>query len=336
MKSGVKRIARPRYGKILKLTDTTDLRGLKILYIGNFQSPYSTENDIAWTLSDMGATVYKKQENQDTTDEMIQWLGVADIILYTHTHGWITPGSFPMRKLLDKFRRRNTPTVGIHLDYWYGLERQKDVGIDDFWGVEYMFTPDGDKRSQQWFESLKINHHYLPPAVVKRDCYLAEPHKGYRSDVIFVGSKNYHKEWPYRTDLIEWLEKTYKNRFRHWGGDGIRSIRGDELNTLYASSKIAVGDSLCLDFNHQYYWSDRVYETRGRGGFLIHPAIVGLDSHLVTYRYKDFEQLKELIDFYIRNDEERERLRLVNHEYVKQNHTYHNRMQTMIEVLRRG
>lgn len=309
---------------------------LRILFLGNFRPENSTENDLAWTMEDLGFEVFRKQEDVVTTDELLMWADLVDVFFYIHTHGWVTNGSFSVKQLIGKFRRKGIISVGYHLDYWYGLDRAVDVGRDDFWSVDYMFTPDGDERSLKWFKKLKINHYYMPPAVVKRDCYLAEMDKTYKSDIIFVGSKNYHPEWQYRTDLIEWLHKTYKNRFRHWGGDGIRTVRGHQLNTLYASAKVAVGDSLCLNFDHEYYWSDRVYETRGRGGFLIHPEIVGLDDVMVKYEYKNFDQLKSLIDYYVNHDDEREALRIKNFEYVRENHTYHNRLREAIKIIGYG
>ena len=56
-------------------------------------------------------------------------------------------------------------------------------------------------------------------------------------------------------------------------------IRGKELNDLYATAKVVVGDTLCKGFNYPYYFSDRLFETTGRGGFLIHPYIKGLEDY---------------------------------------------------------
>ena len=161
-------------------------------------------------------------------------------------------------------------------------------------------------------------------------------------DVIFVGSRGYHPEWSYRPKLIDWLRATYGERFKHFGGDGLGVVREEKLNQLYADSKVAVGDSLCINFDYPYYWSDRVYETLGRGGFMIHPYIQGMGDHfengkhLVFYDFNNFEQLKGLIDYYLEHPEEREAIRLAGHEHVKANHTYKNRWQHIIEVVTNG
>lgn len=282
----------------------------------------------------MGHTVLMFQEDHDTTDNILADARRCDLFLYTHTHGWITPGSFDVRLLIRKLRAAGVTTAGYHLDYWYGLERAADVGKEPFWGCDYVFTADGDPVTQKWFKSLGIeNHHWIRPGVVKRDCYIAEPVEAYKHDVIFVGSRDYHKEWSYRPKLIDWLKANFGERFGHYGNDGIKQLRGPELNQLYASAKVAVGDSLCLGFKHKNYWSDRVYETRGRGGFLIHPEIEGLDDRLVKYPYGDFERLKKLINYWVKYDESREALRKQYHNYVRLNHTYNNRMAQMIGVV---
>ena len=50
-------------------------------------------------------------------------------------------------------------------------------------------------------------------------------------------------------------------------------------------------------------------------------------ENMVFYEYGNFGQLKELIDYYLIHDDERERIRKAGHEYVKANCTYHNRLQ---------
>ena len=96
---------------------------------------------------------------------------------------------------------------------------------------------------------------------------------------------------------------------------------------------------MCIGFDYPYYWSDRVYETLGRGGFIIHPRIKGMEDdfedkkHLVFYEFGDFEQLKREIDFYLEADDLREEIRRQGHEHVKKNHTYLNRWTTILESL---
>jgi hypothetical protein len=190
----------------------------------------------------------------------------------------------------------------------------------------------------EWFnEKTSVVGHYVPAGVYDKECIYKQSNLD--NQVIFVGSKKYHQEWSYRPKLINWLEDNYKNNFKQYGSGGLPSIRGLTLNKLYWSTKVVVGDTLCINFDYPDYWSDRVYETLGRGGFMIHPYVKGMErefedkKHLVFYEYGNFEQLKELIDYYIEHDEEREEIRKAGHELVKSNYTYKNRWQQILKEL---
>ena len=234
-------------------------------------------------------------------------------------------------------KENNITTMTYHLDLWFGLQRQKDLSTYPVYQhIGHFFTV--DSQMADWFnKNTAVKGHYLPAGVYDQECYI-EPIKP-THDVVFVGSKKYHPEWQYRTQLIDWLSSTYKESFEHYGSGGIKSLRGSELNILYASSKIVVGDTLCIGFKYPDYWSDRVYETLGRGGFLIHPYVSGMErefedkKHLVFYEYGNFEQLKELIDYYMKNDKEREAIRKAGHELVKENYTYKNRWKQILKEL---
>lgn len=311
---------------------------MKIVFLGNFIVPYTTENDLAWSYEKLGHEVVRLQEDRTTGEDVLKKAQSADILHYVHTHGWETYGYRSMAEVLRSLKRQGVPTISTHLDYWRGLKREEDVANHPFWNTQYVFTADGG--NNDWYRSKGINHHYLKAGVVERDCYIGEFKQEYNYDVVFVGSRNYHKEWPYRPQLIKWLEDTYGDRFAHFGGDGKGVVRGKDLNDLYASAKVVVGDTLCLGFDHPEYWSDRLYETTGRGGFIIHPYIKGLENdfvlgeELVTYKYGDFDELKSKIDFYLQHAERRNQIQQAGHDRTRRDHTYTNRVSQVIETLR--
>ncbi len=326
---------------------------MRIVMIGNFQVSYCTEQDWAWTYEHLGHEVIRCQENQTTTEEIWSHAQTSDLVHYVHTHGWVTPGNMSMRDVLEACRVRGIPSVGVHLDYWRGLEREKDVGTHEWWTTDFTFTADGG--SNEWYRQQGINHYYLKAGVVERDCYLGEYREEYACDVAFVGSYHYHPEWPYRPRLIDWLSDTYGERFRRYAGDTQwGTIRGKDLNDLYASVKIVVGDTLCLNFNHPDYFSDRVFETTGRGGALIMPEIQGLQDcfayqdftttnkgrpqEISTYTFDNFSSvgngLKRAIDFALDNPDKTDAMRIAGHERTKKDHTYTNRVKEMFEILK--
>lgn len=314
---------------------------MKVVLIGNFEVPYTTENDWAYSYEALGHEVLKMQENRARTEHIYRQGKDADLVHYVHTHGWETPGLFPIGELLKKFEARGIPTISVHLDYWRGLAREQDVNTHPFWQTQFIFTADGG--SNDWYREQGINHFYLKAGVVERDCYLGDWKEKYAMDVIFTGSYGYHPEWSYRPKLIDWLKSTYGDRFRRYAGDvpPFGTVRGKALNDVYASAKVAVGDTLCLGFEHPHYFSDRLFETTGRGGFLIFPYIKGIEDcfeigkEIVTYPFGDFDELKRLIDYYVEHDEEREAIRLAGYERTKRDHTYTSRVQEMLEILQK-
>ena len=309
----------------------------KIVFLGNFNVDYTSESHHASTLESLGHKVIRMQESVAKGEDILKSSIDADLFIWIHTHGWETPGKINMEQVLLTLKNCNVITMTYHLDLWFGLKRQQDLlKYPVYQDIGYFFTV--DKKMAEWFnQKTKVKGYYLPAGVYDKECYL-KPHE-LENDVIFVGSKKYHPEWSYRPQLIEWLERAYVGRFKHFGSGGQPSIRGAKLNRLYASTKVVVGDTLCLDFEYKDYWSDRVYETLGRGGFLIHPYVSGMEKefedkkHLVFYEYGNFKQLKELIDYYLVNDKEREEIRKAGHELVKEKYTYKNRWQTILTEL---
>lgn len=316
---------------------------MRIAFVGNFTVPYSSENHHKRSLEALGHEVIALQEGIATTTDISVQALTSQMLVWVHTHGWVTPqdGALTVAEVLKLVSDTGIPTVTYHLDLWFGLQRQRDLEDDPFYkSIDWFFTV--DKRMADWFNrETSVKGRYLQAGVFHAECqhYDSMPNR----DVIFVGSKNYHPEWEYRPKLINWLRETYGDRFTHVGGDGdTGTVRGFDLNKIYNESKVAVGDTLCINFDYPYYWSDRVYETLGRGGFMIHPYISGMEKHftdgkhLVFYQYGNFNELKEKINYFLAHDEHREAIRLDGHLHVKKNHTYLNRWNTIIEEVRHG
>jgi hypothetical protein len=310
---------------------------LKVSYIGNFKFPWCTEVHIAATLEDLGIKVRRLQEDELDVENLTRRASDSDILLYTRTWG-VDDRSL----LVSKFREleaNGTKTASYHLDLYLGIKREQTIYGDPFWSTQYVFTPDGDPVSADKFQSLGINHFYIKPAVYKAECYSGEHTSRFASDIAFVGSvQGYHDEWPYRQKLHNWLQATYNSTYAKYGHPE-SLVRGQDLNNLYASAKIIIGDSLCPNFNKPYYWSDRIYETLGRGGFLIHPYISGLEEEfedgrdLVFYEFGNFQQLKQLIGTYLQDSNLRNSIASQGQSTVKNNCTYHDRLSEVLGVM---
>ena len=307
---------------------------MRIAFLGNFAVPYSSETHHAKSLETLGHAVIRLQEPSTAVSVITEQALRCDAFVWIHTHGWHTPG---IDFALSAIKNAGIPTLTYHLDLWWGLQRQKDVRSSVYWDLDHFFTV--DKKMADWLtDNTPVKGHYLPAGVFDEECFISTEPSPFANDVIFVGSRGYHPEWPWRPQLIDWLRDTYGPRFTHIGGDGDSgTLRGPALNAAYSGSKVAVGDTLCLGFDYPWYASVRLFEAPGRGGFQLFPRIKGIpelfDGTMMFFDFGDFDGLKDLIDYYLEHDQGREALRKMCHEHVKTHHTYVQRWETILETI---
>lgn len=304
---------------------------MRVTFLGNFRVSYTSETHHASSLESLGCEVVRLQEGVAHAQVIAKQAQASDLYVWVHTHGWRTRGL--IGNVVDDLNRRGIPTLTYHLDLWRGLRRESDILASPYWRLKHFFTV--DKLMADWLnDNSDINGHFLPAAVFDQDCYWTDEPSPYANDVIFVGARKYHPEWPWRAELIDWLHTTYGKRFTHIGQGGVKSLRGDDLNRVYQRSKVAVGDTLCLDYKYPFYTSDRYFEAPGRGGFQIFPNIPETGwLPMPRFDYGDFQGLKTLIDRYVKDDKGREQSRNDCHELVKAHHTYRNRWETILGIV---
>lgn len=308
----------------------------RIAYVGNFGPEHSTENHVARALRSLGHHVSPLQENDRATWDYLAGALVdpPDLLLWTRT--WHLP-EMPQLKALDNMRVHGVPTVGFHLDRWWGLPREHQVADEPFFRCDLVATADGG-HDERWHDA-GVAHWWAPPAVSEdearrtgnlRPVFQSAP-------VVFVGShERYHPEWPWRRELVTRLQRHYGRRFKVWPG-ARQTIRGQNLADLYASATVVVGDS-CLVGSPARYWSDRIPETVGRGGFLIHPEVAGMEDHyrdgehLVTVEPEHWDAMRAAIDMWLDPDraEDRTRIRAAGRAHVLEHHTYEVRMAELL------
>lgn len=310
---------------------------MTILYVGNYKQPWCTEVHVANTLESLGHEVIRMQEDTllpgELVDEAVR--NKPDLVLWTRT--W--QGKVTLHDI-EKLRSLGFITVSYHLDLYIGLQRQEGLDTDAFWRTDYVFTPDGDPYSSEVFRDKGINHHWLKPGVYDAECIPGRVRDEFRGKIAFIGSTvNYHSEWPYREELVHFLQATYGGWFQIYGPP-FRGVRGQDLNDVLASTDIIVGDTLCPGYTHEGYWSDRIYEVTGRGGFIIHPRIKGLETEfkeheeVAFYNYGDFEHLRRLIDWYLEHGDYREAVRKNGMQRTINEHTYKHRVKELLGMLK--
>lgn len=254
----------------------------------------SWKNDIADGCEALGWDVTHLPARGIPTDHVVKACKGADLFIWARTHGYDPKGD--ATAMLRRIESGGTATAGIHLDlYWTLPGREKRVGNQPWWSCQYVFTADGGHDDE--FASRGVNHYWCPPPIGARWFGRAEPAAHLAAKCVFVGGNVPSIHGDHRRELLQWAKRRYRHGFR-WVGRGGNRIVGDELSRLYASVRVALGDSAPAP----YYWSDRVPRTLGRGGLLAYPNTDGLalqgftaDTMLLYDRFS-FDSLGEQID----------------------------------------
>lgn len=130
----------------------------------------------------------------------------------------------------------------------------------------------------------------------------------------------------------EWhkkLKDIYGDRY-----EAFNDKHGRDLNDLCVSTKVMVSPQYPQT---DKFWSNRVYNTLGRGGFLIHPYCKDILKEFKDGKnivlYKDFDDMVKKIDYYLENDEEREKIRIAGRDLVRSKYTYKDRVKTICKRL---
>lgn len=338
----------------------------RILFCGNFRHAYCTEVHLTRTLEELGHTVTRLQES-DVVPSMIYDVAIAqhaDQVWYQRTWGY---GQWPpgnprgadltgsLREVWARLKDAGIATVSYHLDLYRGLAREAAIldptgtVTDPFWLTEFVFTADGDGRTQRWMDDHGIRHYWMPPAVVADETTPGVVDRDrWPDDVVFVGSgAGYHPEHPERQELLDWAAARYGDRFRRYGLPQY-IIRGADLNSLYATVPAVIGDSLARVYpdgtRHTNYWSDRIHETLGRGGVLIHPDVPGLrdftgyehGEHCLFYEYGDYDAVGEHVDWCLTHPTEARAMAERGRALTQAAHTYHHRLGAALAIVSRA
>jgi hypothetical protein len=306
----------------------------RVAIVGNHRWRWSAEQDWADGFRLNGWDVTEVDEREATGNEIVRIASRSDLLL------WISSSD---RHPQDVMRRCRTKTVTVawHADLFFGLNRG-NWRSSPMWAAEHVLTADGNP-DNDW-ASLGVNRHeWLLPGV--RDRWTSSPgrlREAFRCDVAFVGSAGggYHRQWPYRSQLLERLSEMADRNgwtFLNPGGSSRRVERNQRMTDFYRSARVTVGDSLCLQQQGSRYWSDRVYEATGRGGVLIMPRIEELATQfpmMPMYNWSDWFGLEGTISRLLADARERDLVRAECQNVTRSGHTYSHRVRQLLEAVK--
>lgn len=263
-------------------------------------------------------------------DDVVRLCRSADLFIWARTHNNEPAGC--ARTMLRRIEDAGVPTVGIHMDLYWGIpHRQKHIGRHPWWSCQYVFTADGGGRP--WRER-GVNHRWLPPAAGPRFLGrgVVDQVKMWHP-VVFVGDVVGHIHGPHRAALLDWAQRRYGPAFFRYGK--FRPIWGARFSDLCASAQVVLGDSAPAAGG--MYWSDRVVLTLSRGGLLAHPRTAGMagwgitDEVAILFDRFGFDALGERIDGLT----VRERRRMSDNALtlISERHMWQHRLEHVAEVV---
>lgn len=143
-------------------------------------------------------------------------------------------------------------------------------------------------------------------------------------DISFVGTEGKKSK---RKVFLDLIMKKYPNSF-------IGRTEFTKMAEIYSMSKIGFNYSINNDVNM------RMFEVASCGAMLLTNYIKGNGfneifkdkKNVVVYRTK--RELMKLIDYYLNNEKEREKIAQAGYGYVVNNHTYLHRLNLMLKVIR--
>lgn len=192
--------------------------------------------------------------------------------------------------------------------------------------VDLGFCTDGDwVKQDDTGKLIKLTQGFAPDLVTPRMPQIVPDEENKQVDILFTGiQKGGGKE---RVNHVDHLKKVYNGRFVHAQG-----VYKQDLTNLISNTKIVIAPEGPATHN---YWSNRVYNTLGRNGFLLHPWCSQLQAEYRDLKeivfYESREDLDDKINYYLEHPEDRKAIRVAGLERTLERHTYTHRCQKLIE-----
>lgn len=283
---------------------------MRIIYVGKHNNIKSNDDEGAITKSllELGHQVKLVKEN-NLTDFISR---DSDLLLFNHC------------KSLDILDKIKIPKVFWCFDriYWDDVRLDSRNNQRTEWARQALeisevgFFTDGDWVAKDttgkavWL--TQGFNQYLTPAT---------PSGEDKGTILFTGGgRDYGRE-----AFVSEMRQTYGDRFLHIS----KGVHGQALAQLITDASVVVAPPSPVT---NKYWSNRVYLTLGLGGFLLHPYTQGLEQSVSPLMmYEDMDHLHYQIDWWAKNVEYRERVRVSGQLQIFAHHTYKHRVAQLIK-----
>lgn len=237
-------------------------------------------------------------------------------------------------------------TVKILSQKSFVINYTEDVRKDTTWlesiGVFIGLTVFTNYDDVERFKSIGLNAAYLQTSF--NDIWY-KPQPKTETDygeIIFIGN-NYigtsldFDESITRYAMVEFLKETYGERFKvygmNWGTDS-KLLNPQQAIEAYNNCKISISQS---NFQKKSYSSDRIYNSMACGAFTLAEYFEGIEDIFkkeadIDWWY-NFDELKNMIDFYLINNDERNYIAKMGCQLVRTEYNWTERIKELKEMI---
>jgi hypothetical protein len=297
----------------------------KIIYLGKKDRQHKEiEDGVMDSFKLMGYKVELFDDQNYNPEEVINACKGAKLFLF-HKGGFSTKGDSDMYNSIDKLtytlNKIECPRVLWFVDKVY-MEREILIDrIIDF--VDYSFFTD----------ETFLRRHKIPNGFsLKQGCQIkrfkGKKNPAFECDVAFIGDI-----YGERQMFVKALGQLLGDKFRTYS-----SVYDKDFADLCKSARVIISPNYPMD---DFYWSNRIYDVLGNGGFLFHPDLEGLKGtgilegqHFIGYsNWLDIEDKLE----YLLSPKANKLIKSVTKQGQKEvitNHTYLTRCRKIIEIVK--
>ena len=310
---------------------------MRIVYLGNFDNDWDTENYVARAFERAGNQVVRLKESDTSHTDAVDACQGADLFLFAKARfrGTWEPSCRQLRLAAHKMRRLAKPPkiAGWVFDLLapdFNRERWEWANEASLI-ADYLFCTDGHtvgQLRQLGAKNVHVLRQGIPDDWEAPNCPV-KPRDGV-GDILWLGGA-----YSVREREIESLRGRFGDRVQHVN----EGIRGRNLPALMASVKIVVGPAFP---SRPGYWSNRIYVVLGNGGFFLAPSVLGMSDdgfqpgvHYAQYGPPTRLSCVDAVEHWLQQgDGARSMIARCGQHFVNNFHTYDHRVAEMIAMLR--
>lgn len=285
-----------------------------------------------------------------------------EVINFNWQHERFNFGTEGMRNNLLKLARDTKPDlVFLHVQNPEALDLKTIVELQSIAKtVQYTFDVRSRAKTEWMYDYAKYVHYSffacfedvkecvsdgvlnvgLLPSSADFELYKKYPIEKSAPDIVFIGNNYINSSLEFdlaqeRQEMIAFLKENYGDNFKAYGlGQEGGLVNPQQEAMIYNKCKVAISQN---NFDRAGYTSDRLFRAMGCGSLVLTKYFTGIEKMFKKELYLDwwktFDELKNLIDFYLSDESERKATAATGMLYVNENHTWSNRIKEIMKIL---